>query len=84
MHQFRIFIGHFSLQTDEQAMLEDTLVALFDLEKVMFYFKQSQQESLVASEYFIFISLFFQNMEEICKVANIFLICGLSPINRVL
>lgn len=36
---------------DEQAMLEDTLVALFDLEKVTFYFKQSEQKPLVASEY---------------------------------
>ncbi|KAH0617654.1 hypothetical protein JD844_016114 [Phrynosoma platyrhinos] len=35
--------------TDEQAMLEDTLVALFDLEKVTFYFKQSEQEALVAN-----------------------------------
>uniref|UniRef100_A0A803SVC5 Phosphatidylinositol-3,4,5-trisphosphate dependent Rac exchange factor 2 n=1 Tax=Anolis carolinensis TaxID=28377 RepID=A0A803SVC5_ANOCA len=35
--------------TDEQAMLEDTLVALFDLEKVTFYFKQSEQEPLVAN-----------------------------------
>ncbi|KAJ7338899.1 hypothetical protein JRQ81_012801 [Phrynocephalus forsythii] len=34
---------------DEQAMLEDTLVALFDLEKVMFYFKQSEQKPLVAN-----------------------------------
>ncbi|KAF7246293.1 Phosphatidylinositol 3,4,5-trisphosphate-dependent Rac exchanger 2 protein, partial [Varanus komodoensis] len=34
--------------TDEQAMLEDTLVALFDLEKVTFYFKQSEQDPLVA------------------------------------
>ncbi|OXB56632.1 hypothetical protein ASZ78_016187 [Callipepla squamata] len=35
---------------DEQAMLEDTLVALFDLEKVTFYFRQSEPEPLVASE----------------------------------
>ncbi|XP_040288462.1 phosphatidylinositol 3,4,5-trisphosphate-dependent Rac exchanger 2 protein isoform X2 [Bufo bufo] len=28
--------------TDEQAMLEDSLVALFDLEKVMFYFRQAE------------------------------------------
>ncbi|XP_057353998.1 phosphatidylinositol 3,4,5-trisphosphate-dependent Rac exchanger 2 protein isoform X3 [Manis pentadactyla] len=34
--------------TDEQAMLEDTLVALFDLEKVSFYFKPSEEEPLVA------------------------------------
>ncbi|CAI5779402.1 3,4,5-trisphosphate-dependent Rac exchanger 2 isoform X1 [Podarcis lilfordi] len=34
---------------DEQAMLEDTLVALFDLEKVTFSFKQSEQEPLVAN-----------------------------------
>lgn len=39
------------LQTDEQAMLEDTLIALFDLEKVTFYFKYSEQEPLIASEY---------------------------------
>ena len=30
-------------------MLEDTLVALFDLEKVSFYFKPSEEEPLVAS-----------------------------------
>ncbi|XP_004679873.1 PREDICTED: phosphatidylinositol 3,4,5-trisphosphate-dependent Rac exchanger 2 protein [Condylura cristata] len=35
--------------TDEQAMLEDTLVALFDLEKVSFYFKPSEEEPLVAN-----------------------------------
>uniref|UniRef100_A0A8D0XWU7 Phosphatidylinositol 3,4,5-trisphosphate-dependent Rac exchanger 2 protein n=1 Tax=Sus scrofa TaxID=9823 RepID=A0A8D0XWU7_PIG len=35
--------------TDEQAMLEDTLVALFDLEKVSFYFKPSEEEPLVAT-----------------------------------
>ncbi|XP_007423229.1 phosphatidylinositol 3,4,5-trisphosphate-dependent Rac exchanger 2 protein [Python bivittatus] len=35
--------------TDEQAMLEDTLVALFDLEKVTFYFKHSEQEPLLAN-----------------------------------
>uniref|UniRef100_A0A8C0ZPE8 PDZ domain-containing protein n=1 Tax=Castor canadensis TaxID=51338 RepID=A0A8C0ZPE8_CASCN len=35
--------------TDEQAMLEDTLVALFDLEKVSFYFKPSEDEPLVAN-----------------------------------
>ncbi|KAG2458177.1 PREX2 protein, partial [Polypterus senegalus] len=34
---------------DEQAMLEDTLVALIDLEKVTFYFKQSEGEPLVAT-----------------------------------
>ncbi|KAE8598952.1 hypothetical protein XENTR_v10017002 [Xenopus tropicalis] len=33
--------------TDEQSMLEDSLVALFDLEKVMFYFRQSEQGPLV-------------------------------------
>jgi hypothetical protein len=31
-------------------MLEDTLVALFDLEKVSFYFKPSEDEPLVASK----------------------------------
>lgn len=31
-------------------MLEDTLVALFDLEKVTFYFRQSEPEPQVASE----------------------------------
>uniref|UniRef100_A0A452HV08 Phosphatidylinositol 3,4,5-trisphosphate-dependent Rac exchanger 2 protein n=1 Tax=Gopherus agassizii TaxID=38772 RepID=A0A452HV08_9SAUR len=35
--------------TDEQAMLEDTLVALFDLEKVTFYFRQSELEPIVAN-----------------------------------
>ncbi|KAG8133673.1 hypothetical protein E2320_011438 [Naja naja] len=35
--------------TDEQAMLEDTLIALFDLEKVTFYFKHSEQEPLVSN-----------------------------------
>ncbi|NWU82580.1 PREX2 protein, partial [Onychorhynchus coronatus] len=34
---------------DEQAMLEDTLVALFDLEKVTFYFRQSEPEPLFAN-----------------------------------
>lgn len=34
---------------DEQAMLEDTLVALFDLEKVSFFFKPSEEEPLVAN-----------------------------------
>ncbi|KAJ7406030.1 phosphatidylinositol-3,4,5-trisphosphate dependent Rac exchange factor 2 [Pitangus sulphuratus] len=34
---------------DEQAMLEDTLVALFDLEKVTFYFRQSEPEPLFAT-----------------------------------
>lgn len=38
-------------QTDEQAMLEDTQVALIDLEKVSFYFKQFEGEPLVASTY---------------------------------
>jgi hypothetical protein len=31
-------------------MLEDTLVALFDLEKVSFFFKPSEEDPLVASE----------------------------------
>ncbi|KAL7840811.1 hypothetical protein AOLI_G00261340 [Acnodon oligacanthus] len=35
--------------TDEQAMLEDTQVALLDLEKVTFYFRQFDGESLVAN-----------------------------------
>ncbi|XP_060680096.1 phosphatidylinositol 3,4,5-trisphosphate-dependent Rac exchanger 2 protein [Hemiscyllium ocellatum] len=34
---------------DEQAMLEDTLVALSDLEKVTFYLQQSEEELLVAN-----------------------------------
>ncbi|XP_077208324.1 phosphatidylinositol 3,4,5-trisphosphate-dependent Rac exchanger 2 protein isoform X2 [Paroedura picta] len=34
---------------DEQSMLEDTLVALFDLEKVTFYFKLSEREPVVAN-----------------------------------
>ncbi|XP_069477256.1 phosphatidylinositol 3,4,5-trisphosphate-dependent Rac exchanger 2 protein [Ambystoma mexicanum] len=34
---------------DEQAMLEDTLVALFDLEKVMFHFRPAEQEPLVSN-----------------------------------
>lgn len=38
-------------QTDEQAMLEDTQVALIDLEKVTFYFKQFDGEPLVASTF---------------------------------
>uniref|UniRef100_A0A663MUM6 Phosphatidylinositol-3,4,5-trisphosphate dependent Rac exchange factor 2 n=1 Tax=Athene cunicularia TaxID=194338 RepID=A0A663MUM6_ATHCN len=37
------------VRADEQAMLEDTLVALFDLEKVTFYFRQSEPEPLVAN-----------------------------------
>ncbi len=41
----------FSFQTDEQAMLEDTQVALIDLEKVTFYFQQFEGEPLVASKY---------------------------------
>uniref|UniRef100_A0A8C5FJ01 Phosphatidylinositol-3,4,5-trisphosphate dependent Rac exchange factor 2 n=1 Tax=Gadus morhua TaxID=8049 RepID=A0A8C5FJ01_GADMO len=36
-------------QTDEQAMLEDTQVALIDLEKVTFYFRQFEGEPLVAN-----------------------------------
>ncbi|TDG97257.1 hypothetical protein EPR50_G00224110 [Perca flavescens] len=35
--------------TDEQAMLEDTQVALIDLEKVSFYFQQFEGEPLVAN-----------------------------------
>uniref|UniRef100_A0A8C4DKB3 Phosphatidylinositol 3,4,5-trisphosphate-dependent Rac exchanger 2 protein n=1 Tax=Dicentrarchus labrax TaxID=13489 RepID=A0A8C4DKB3_DICLA len=35
--------------TDEQAMLEDTQVALIDLEKVTFYFQQFEGEPLVAN-----------------------------------
>ncbi|XP_036413863.1 phosphatidylinositol 3,4,5-trisphosphate-dependent Rac exchanger 2 protein [Colossoma macropomum] len=35
--------------TDEQAMLEDTQVALLDLEKVTFYFRQFDGEPLVAN-----------------------------------
>uniref|UniRef100_A0A8D0GAU6 Phosphatidylinositol 3,4,5-trisphosphate-dependent Rac exchanger 2 protein n=1 Tax=Sphenodon punctatus TaxID=8508 RepID=A0A8D0GAU6_SPHPU len=35
--------------TDEQAMLEDTLVALIDLEKVTFYFRRSEPEPVVAN-----------------------------------
>ncbi|KAF0028123.1 hypothetical protein F2P81_019210 [Scophthalmus maximus] len=35
--------------TDEQAMLEDTQVALIDLEKVTFYFRQFEGEPLVAT-----------------------------------
>ncbi|GCB72902.1 hypothetical protein scyTo_0002246 [Scyliorhinus torazame] len=34
---------------DEQAILEDTLVALADLEKVTFYLQQSEEELLVAN-----------------------------------
>lgn len=39
------------LQTDEQAMLEDTQVALIDLEKVTFYFQLFEGEPLVASTF---------------------------------
>ncbi|XP_063779942.1 phosphatidylinositol 3,4,5-trisphosphate-dependent Rac exchanger 2 protein isoform X1 [Pseudophryne corroboree] len=35
--------------SDEQAMLEDSLVALFDLEKVLFYFRQAEQGPQVAN-----------------------------------
>ncbi|XP_073439958.1 phosphatidylinositol 3,4,5-trisphosphate-dependent Rac exchanger 2 protein [Dendrobates tinctorius] len=35
--------------TDEQAMLEDSLVALFDLEKVMFYFRQAENGPQIAN-----------------------------------
>ncbi|CAI9583002.1 unnamed protein product [Staurois parvus] len=35
--------------TDEQAMLEDSLVALLDLEKVMFHFRQAEQGPQVAN-----------------------------------
>lgn len=38
-------------QTDEQAMLEDTQVALIDLEKVTFYFQLFEGEPLVASTF---------------------------------
>lgn len=41
-------------QTDEQAMLEDTQVALIDLEKVTFYFQQLEGEPQVASMYTYF------------------------------
>lgn len=41
----------FLSQTDEQAMLEDTQVALIDLEKVTFYFRQFEGEPLVASKF---------------------------------
>uniref|UniRef100_A0A672KDM2 Phosphatidylinositol 3,4,5-trisphosphate-dependent Rac exchanger 2 protein n=1 Tax=Sinocyclocheilus grahami TaxID=75366 RepID=A0A672KDM2_SINGR len=41
-----IFQAH---TTDEQAMLEDTQVALIDLEKVTFYFRQFEGEPLVAN-----------------------------------
>lgn len=37
-------------QTDEQAMLEDTQVALLDLETVTFHFRRFNGEPLVASE----------------------------------
>lgn len=47
----------FSLQTDEQAMLEDTQVALIDLEKVTFYFQQFEGEPLVASMYSVLLYL---------------------------
>lgn len=49
----------FSLQTDEQAMLEDTQVALIDLEKVTFYFQEFEGEPLVASMYSKFPFSFF-------------------------
>ncbi|KAF4803160.1 Phosphatidylinositol 3,4,5-trisphosphate-dependent Rac exchanger 2 protein [Turdus rufiventris] len=45
----RIAVISFVVKADEQAMLEDTLVALFDLEKVTFYFRQSEPEPLVAN-----------------------------------
>ncbi|KAM9308556.1 phosphatidylinositol 3,4,5-trisphosphate-dependent Rac exchanger 2 protein [Gastrophryne carolinensis] len=35
--------------TDEQTMLEDSLIALLDLEKVMFYFRQAEQGPVVAN-----------------------------------
>ncbi|XP_069587567.1 phosphatidylinositol 3,4,5-trisphosphate-dependent Rac exchanger 2 protein [Ranitomeya imitator] len=35
--------------TDEQAMLEDSLVALFDLEKVMFYFRKAENGPQIAN-----------------------------------
>lgn len=41
----------FHPQTDEQAMLEDTQVALIDLEKVTFYFRQFDGEPPVASKF---------------------------------
>lgn len=47
----------FFLQTDEQAMLEDTQVALIDLEKVTFYFQQFEGEPLVASMYSVLFNL---------------------------
>nr|CBN81928.1 Phosphatidylinositol 3,4,5-trisphosphate-dependent Rac exchanger 2 protein [Dicentrarchus labrax] len=55
----RSFLGHHmkgsvrqagdAVDTDEQAMLEDTQVALIDLEKVTFYFQQFEGEPLVAN-----------------------------------
>ncbi|EPQ07865.1 Phosphatidylinositol 3,4,5-trisphosphate-dependent Rac exchanger 2 protein [Myotis brandtii] len=69
--------------TDEQAMLEDTLVALFDLEKVSFYFKPSEEEPLVANEQAMLedtlvalfdlekVSFYFKPSEEEPLVANV-------------
>ncbi|CAJ0920234.1 unnamed protein product [Ranitomeya imitator] len=37
--------------TDEQAMLEDSLVALFDLEKVMFYFRKAENGPQIATQF---------------------------------
>lgn len=45
----KVTFAGFSPQTDEQAMLEDTQVALIDLEKVTFYFQQFEGEPMVAS-----------------------------------
>lgn len=50
---------YFCLQTDEQAMLEDTQVALIDLEKVTFYFQQFEGEPLVASTFAFPAHLYF-------------------------
>uniref|UniRef100_A0A8C5B6Z8 Phosphatidylinositol-3,4,5-trisphosphate dependent Rac exchange factor 2 n=1 Tax=Gadus morhua TaxID=8049 RepID=A0A8C5B6Z8_GADMO len=49
LHFQSLLSPHLVRPTDEQAMLEDTQVALIDLEKVTFYFRQFEGEPLVAN-----------------------------------
>ncbi|XP_045073152.1 LOW QUALITY PROTEIN: uncharacterized protein C8orf34-like, partial [Coregonus clupeaformis] len=63
--------------TDEQAMLEDTQVALIDLEKVTFYFRQFEGEPLVARTiYYMPVSYTVEGTRQALKVC--FYLCTLS------
>uniref|UniRef100_A0A7N6B1A0 Phosphatidylinositol 3,4,5-trisphosphate-dependent Rac exchanger 2 protein n=1 Tax=Anabas testudineus TaxID=64144 RepID=A0A7N6B1A0_ANATE len=49
LNQVHCEVNYQNISTDEQAMLEDTQVALIDLEKVTFCFRQFEGEPLVAN-----------------------------------